>query len=250
MHFSVGVICDDLAKLKIILEPYKESCNEEYMVFVPATKEEMDKYETMDKDAYETFDDFMRVYYGYTQHNGVWGELTNPEAKWDWCVLGGRYLGALLVKEDTYYIEGEPGTFGNSSPIAPKGYKWVDACRVADVQWDKMKQLSMFDIQRQEAKDGDIWSIITNENHDLNRTYTYYKSSYYWQRFINKENYIKHLTCFFTYNVVTPDGVWHEPAADRGWFDIDENNQFVEIFFDRFIKPNMDKFIAVIDCHM
>lgn len=49
------------------------------------------------------------------------GNPFNPEGKWDWWELGGRWLGLFDVADATevaYY--GEPGTFGNG-PAHPNG---------------------------------------------------------------------------------------------------------------------------------
>jgi hypothetical protein len=69
---------------------------------------------------YDTPIEFMRKYHGYyysKEHDG-YGYYHNPNAKWDWYSIGGRWSGYLINKN------GEP-----------EDYTTVD-----NVDWDKMKE--------------------------------------------------------------------------------------------------------------
>lgn len=49
----------------------------------------------------ETFEEFMDDYYGakpIPDQEGRWGCLTNPNSKWDWYSVGGRWSGLLALK--------------------------------------------------------------------------------------------------------------------------------------------------------
>jgi len=68
------------------------------------------------KEAYPTFEQFAEDYHGYEKRNektGRYGYFENPNKKWDWYVLGGRYTGHLHLKKNV------PGTKGSS-----KGRYW------------------------------------------------------------------------------------------------------------------------------
>jgi hypothetical protein len=70
--------------------------------------------------------------------DGRFYKRTNPSAKWDWWVLGGRYRGQLLTKNPTAARVGEPGVFGNG-PLNEEG---VDSCQVKDLDLSKMQALA------------------------------------------------------------------------------------------------------------
>lgn len=59
---------------------------------------------------------------------------TNPDAKWDWWVIGGRYTGFFKPKEGRPGIIGKPGAFGN---LPERG--WVDQIKKGDVDFDGMR---------------------------------------------------------------------------------------------------------------
>lgn len=59
-------------------------------------------------------------------------DRTNPNAKWDWYVVGGRWSG--LLRSKTGGIKGEPGLMG--SEYDPNG---VDVCKRANLDLDSMR---------------------------------------------------------------------------------------------------------------
>ena len=68
------------------------------------------------KEKYPTLDKFAKEYYGYRKVNGRYGYMTNPNAKYDYYVNGGRWNGYMLNKE------------GNRT----------DEDLVTEIDWDKM----------------------------------------------------------------------------------------------------------------
>ena len=212
------------------------------------------------KDVYSTFEDFMELYSGYKQRDpktNRYGYWENPNAKWDWYSVGGRWMGSLLIKDDKDGCIGKPGVFNNDLPNTPEGYNFVDVCRVSDVCWDKMQEIKKYELLVDEETDGDLWDIVTGKT-KLSETkrsdYTLYKPEYFIEKYGNKENYIKSITSFSTYAVITPDGIWHSPG-EMGWFGCssesnEESNKFKNDYYENFIKPYQDKFIIIVDCHI
>ena len=72
----------------------------------------------------------------------AYGYYDNPDAQWDWYSIGGRWPCQLLVKDScTEYVpsEFEPGDAdGDRRP--PKGYRWVSAARMKNIQWDAIRK--------------------------------------------------------------------------------------------------------------
>ena len=107
-HFSVAVITEtnptenDLTK---ILQPWHEyECtgeDDEHVIFVPAEEtveqfkeQQTDWVKNHPEDANETLEVFINGYHGYRKNaDGVYGRRTNPNAHWDWWVVGGRWSG-------------------------------------------------------------------------------------------------------------------------------------------------------------
>lgn len=262
-HFTVAVICDHPDDIVRLLAPYQENnmgnCPEEYLEFNEHTESEED-WKKIHKDEYQTFEEYLENYCGYKKDEVLnkYGYWENPNAKWDWYELGGRWMGSLLIdKSDFKEYEaglGRPGVFNNSIPNTPKNYLWVDICKIGLIKWDKMKEISKYELLKNEEIDGDIWEIVTSDNHEKRTDYTWFKPEYFKEKYGNRENYIEYQISFSTYAVITPDGKWHSPG-DMGWFgcssEKDEDNlKFHNDYHKNFIEPYKDKFIAIIDCHI
>jgi hypothetical protein len=59
---------------------------------------------------YPTFDDYMKLYdSGYKKVNGRYGYYENPNKKWDWWEVGGRWTGKFKLKPGTNGETGKPG---------------------------------------------------------------------------------------------------------------------------------------------
>ena len=73
----------------------------------------------------------------------------------------------------------------------------------------------------------------------------YMKTSFYSKEYLEKlypteESYIRYMTEFSTYAVLTPDGEWYEPGK-MGWWGLsyatpEEERNFSENYVERFIK--------------
>lgn len=98
------------------------------------------------KKIYKTFDDFAKKCCGFTynEHFGGYGYTFNPNAFYDWCVIGGRWPKVFLVKEDCpEYSIGDRSWNNEKLYEAPDGYRWVAAARKKDIQWQAMKDWKM-----------------------------------------------------------------------------------------------------------
>lgn len=52
---------------------------------------------------------------------GDWGYYSNPDAKWDWFVLGGRWHGSLILKPGCVGVLGEGSWWNDQQPHHPMG---------------------------------------------------------------------------------------------------------------------------------
>lgn len=148
-HFTVLVVAQSDWELQDKLAPFHEyECTgiEEYLEFVGETEQALrEEYETkvlydgtLIKEMYSTFDQFVSDWHGYHEKRGdVWGRMTNPNAKWDWWVIGGRWTGSLILRdENVWHGVGKPGLFGSYDPDPLK----ADYARKGDINWEAMDE--------------------------------------------------------------------------------------------------------------
>ena len=162
-HYTVAVITDKLNKIGEMLAPYSE--NMEVEPYVDETKEaiinsakerkervlqrkekgeELDKYDieylnaNTDEELYK-----LQIYEDESyDKNGNHLTTYNPNSKWDWYEIGGRWNKILLVKEEVKDIEEGTPSWGNLDSInkkAPEGFKWVTGAKIKDIELEKAK---------------------------------------------------------------------------------------------------------------
>ena len=190
-------------------------------------------------EIYPTFKEYMEKHVGFYEKDkrtGKYGYWYNPRAKWDWYLLGGRWRGMLLVRDDAPSLVGTPGVFGDNLETreAPKGYKWVDVAKIKDIEWKKMKGLS----KENAIKD---WEKVMN----MDEKDKGIESFLYGIRGNDtKESYVERLSNFGTFAVLTNNGEWYE--QEYGF-----EEEWEKEFFDKFIKSaNPELFLAIVDCHI
>jgi hypothetical protein len=154
-----GEITDAVAEM---LAPYQENnmgdCPKEYLKFHDMTEDigRTDKNERIEADSFmgekypesvgktllEHYGDeetFIKEYHGYKkdEETGKYGYWENPNRKWDWYQVGGRWSGLLRIKELVTPIRGE-----KSWMIRKEGGKddphTADAALVEDIDFEGM----------------------------------------------------------------------------------------------------------------
>ena len=100
-HFTVLIIGPDPEKQ---LAPYQESPEEDspYLTFVDKTDEIMKDWEKLSvrekKEYNQLVGNYAKDYYGAEERDGRYGVTENPNSKWDWYQLGGRWAGFFRLK--------------------------------------------------------------------------------------------------------------------------------------------------------
>ena len=106
-HFTVAVVLPEYTKesLEQALQPFHEyectGVKDEYVKFIPLTPEELSEVSSKyieEQQHYESLEEFAREYYGYEVVNDILGVTTNPNSKWDWWQIGGRWCGHFNMK--------------------------------------------------------------------------------------------------------------------------------------------------------
>jgi hypothetical protein len=204
-------------------------------------------------EIYPSFDEYMEEYCGFSKdpRKNRYGYWENPNAKWDWYQVGGRWSGLLKLKATA--ATGSYGTrsWTNKEEIIPENR--VDSAKIKDIDFSvdgkEYKKLIRF----WELKvDGDA---PRNEKEKELLKWDIYKREYYVDKYASKEEYARIESSFATYAVITPDGKWHEKGK-MGWFgfgsESDEedkhwNKSFKEIFID---TADPEWTLSIVDCHI
>ena len=160
-HFTVLVVGNDPGEQ---LKPFQENnmgdCPSEFMKFNDKEDEIIKEYNKgKDSDGpfnvqYSSLEEFVEDYHGYSErdeHKNRYGHWENPNAKWDWYQLGGRWTGFFQMKKNKY---GNIGSAGLMTEVAIKGT--ADQAFKKDIDFDGMRKLSA-------QKASDTYKMIEDE---------------------------------------------------------------------------------------
>lgn len=125
-----GKVCSAIAGPLGHIKRTRKSKKATALIMVPRTKIYKSLKEYAERGCYVPFNEKYQAY-GYTY---------NPNGRWDWYEIGGRWPGTFLVKDDLGYIDADISESWKVSFPAPEGYIWVDAARKKDIAWDLMRQ--------------------------------------------------------------------------------------------------------------
>lgn len=149
-HFSVLVVGADVEKQ---LAPFQENnmgdCPKEYIEFIDKTDEIAKGYEAKlcasdgadFKAEYPTIEAYAEDYHGYKKDEvlGRYGYWENPNAKWDWYRIGGRWAGHFKLKAGVTAPAPRPGyevAFGQEQPAD----NTADTATKSEIDFEKMRE--------------------------------------------------------------------------------------------------------------
>lgn len=173
--------------------------------------------------------------------NGDYISTYNPNSKWDWYAIGGRWGGELILKN---------------------GHR-DDEAEARFIDWDAMETPSKEAKEHQEA----FWDayvlgklpedVPPEEATDYIREefgFTIYRPEYFLETYGTKENYVRRMAIWSTYAVVDDKG-WHAPG-EMGWFGCSSETaeskaDWEENFRARFIDTlDPEDTVVIVDCHI
>ena len=197
------------------------------------------------KEIYPDIDTFAQDWYGFAdkdEEHDAYGYWENPNCKWDWYQLGGRWRGSFLLKEGgKKHDESEVSWAANGS--LPENR--VDQAYVKDIDWDKMADESLEnaiemwkDFQEKRKADPTFdgrWSHGVKEGKEEDEEY-----------------YLENSWEFSTFAVLK-DGEWYENGS-MGWWGVvsDEKEEHSwKQEFEKLVRglPE-DTLLSVYDCHI
>ena len=261
-HYKVLIIHNENQNIEELLTPYDENLEvEPYLKY---------KYDEAIKKAKKEYDDnysekeLIKNYaddYGYIILDDGLYSTYNPNSKWDWYQVGGRFDGELMLtdegrlnavdeikrkyctdidiknlREDFHYMR-----YVNVAPL--KYIQWF--IPLSPIEKEELRRWWEINVEKDELKDG--------EKKD---EYFFWNPDWYKKRYKDADTYIKTKEMITFFAVVTPDGKWYAPS-NMGWWACTDGEPEDELkwdleFYDRFIKPNLDSDLicTVVDCHI
>lgn len=220
--------------------------------------------------------------YGYIMldENGVavkCVDRTNPNKKWDWYQVGGRWNGFFKLKAGALGIVGEPGLQSINKDYKHPDETRADQCLKSDVDIDAMRkeceeqaiaEYDLFESLTANLPKHESWDVI-RERHpeDIEQARSEYnqqpvvqalrdnKETIWWEpdRFlVSREEYIQRardnaITTF----AILKDGKWYEKGT-MGWWAIvtNEKDDWSRQFNKLFDELPDDTLLTVVDCHI
>lgn len=318
-HFTVLVIGENPEKQ---LQPYHEyectGIEDEYVIDVDKTDEvnewlqrelfvgktkkngELD-YQYHQDNADENLEDYKKMtrldyinlkgddvgqeiedWHGFEKRNDKYFKRTNPNKKWDWYTLGGRWTGFFKSKLGVLNaVVGEPGLMTDK---ADEGY--ADQLLKSDIDFEYMrneaenKALQEYNFAMQIFGDtpvNETWDAVRNRIEGIDNARAYYwsqprcvawkeKQSQDYRNFpfgfstspddfmVSKATYLQNARngAGLTFAVIK-DGQWYEKGS-MGWFGFVGNEKDQNVWNEQVTKmidelPD-DTLLSVYDCHI
>lgn len=177
----------------------------------------------------------------------------NPDSKWDWYQVGGRWAGLLTVRAGTPHELGEKSwTWDDKNPYKSEGN--IVKCDSA-----RIKDLVFLDKEKDAQRARRFWELYVegdepqnDEERDMIK-WAWYTKEYFLETYKDKETYIRCESAFCTYAVITKDGKWLA-KGEMGWFGMSKDNDVVA-WHDGYQKlvlddAEEDDYITIVDCHI
>lgn len=162
----------------------------------------------------------------------------NPQSKWDWWRVGGRWLGQLLIKPGTHHaIIGVPGAYGNRAD-PPEA---VDGARVGDLDLPAM-------LERRRSELGKAWDDAREfqDTHGRPMFMAPHADT------VSRDDYVASATPFTPFAYIH-DGQWYE-SGEMGFLGTVRNEKPEDEWEQQFAgvlkqQPD-DHWMTVLDCHI
>jgi hypothetical protein len=290
-HFSVMVIGDNIEEqlhpfdenrddiLTDKTEEVREAADEKIKVIKVDGKYEMvygdraEQPDVLEVTKFEYYgndlDKLAEDWFGYTVgEDGTYWSSYNPNSKWDWWVVGGRWRNMLLHVDNPKYPEkiakGDMGVpelmHVREHGASPEPANHCDAAALCDIDWEAMAEANRADAVAR-------WEHFMEQNPDLKpgmdrealKAYTdgggtIKDSMYLWCReSIPTKQEVENEAYALTTYALVKDGEWYE-KGEMGWFGISTNEkscaEWQEIFEKVIDGIPEDTTITILDCHI
>lgn len=114
-------------------------------------------------ECYLDFDMYLNDWFGYEERDGKYGYWYNPNSKWDWWTIGGRYHSRIIVKPNAQGQTVFAGEGWSSKQMAWYGAiphpRAANSARIGDIDFEEMNKT--FNTERLETYDK-LYQQFTN----------------------------------------------------------------------------------------
>ena len=198
-----------------------------------------------------------------TNEDGDPGFYFNPNARWDWYSIGGRWPGMLWISESARDYLGNEGFGHDSGKEVAKGFRCVSGARIRDIRWDAMQKQARAALTERYHH---LQQVVAGQIDPPNLAFLCKDGIYGWGNTLllargeSLENYLtrhgagpekRFIPDMYAY--LDRNGEWHS-RGDIGWFGISTNDKAEEVwrtecrqFLDA-LQP--DDVLVVVDCHI
>lgn len=226
---------------------------------------------------FKTFEQYMKAWCSAEERdgeNGEYGYWTNPNGKWDWYQVGGRWSGFFKLKPGCFGEVGAPGAFDNKPRTG-----WADSVRIKDIDFEYMREDAIkeanvqYDALEAVLKGRSLvsWKAVLKDcNDDADAARIVYNSNQVikdlktanidvWGDYVevfknSRDEYVK--SCVdgvgVTFGFVL-EGKWFE-KGQMGWFGISHNEQeqstWNEAYWKMVESLDPETLMTVVDCHV
>lgn len=172
---------------------------------------------------------------------------SNPNGKWDWYQLGGRWLNSFKLKPNV-----KATTTGTASLI------YGDEVKEGYTDHAQFKDIDFTPDQDEYKKAERFWEVVVEgkpmeKGEDKETFETFWKPQYYLMKYKTKEEYAKCMSEVFPYAVLYK-GEWIEPG-EMGWFGCDcstedSNEKFRTTYREILKNLEPETWLSMVDCHI
>ena len=252
-HFPVAVLSHAPQDVETLLAPFDESTRDPAYVEFEAADESMEEIRRAferEKEPGETLEDFVSRWYGYTYNAELdaWGYLRNPNPKWDWWELGGRWSNMLRLKAGR---KGNRADRTCPNTKEPRKRSYCAQARLKDIDFSPDPQAYNEALR--------FWEVVVEgsplrDGENSAQFHTFYRREYYLDQFRTKENYARNCSSFTTRALVTPDGEWYE-NGEMGLFGAhnataESRSRYGEFLRSTLANADPEMWLSIVDCHI
>jgi len=272
-HFTVLVVADDEEHLAERLAPYQEEASVEFTEFTDMTDEWIEESKHVitraeDKSIVENhpeaegktllefygqgdFETYVAEWHGgHDTEEGRYGYRINPNVKWDWYEIGGRWKDEV-IKGDTCLVKDFNKTKVQAKQRLAAEQEWDDVHDIFD-------ELGISPAARQKAYEGN-WDAFRKEEIENSARSVGKKTPDRWKLFqfkpngtTKEEHAAKAELDPSTSAIVDRDGEWIQEGK-MGWFGCASNvdkDGYRKAFWEAMDELSPDDRLYVVDCHI
>ena len=269
-HFAVLVATQSPADVEAALQPYHEyectGVRDQYVKFViedeAALRDEHAKLISEDNAVKEDFGQWVRDYHDFEMHDGKWGRWTNPNKKWDWWVVGGRWSNSLYLRCGAKVDQARKVDVDIDAAISAGAAKMASEWDAMDKATGGDRWTSWVDI----LGGGDPSKVPYKEIEEARPKYwnqpalAKLKAVEQFSRFRDLDDLllpraeyilIKGKRCASMFALLH-NGQWHQRGQMGWWASVsdDKGNSWDDEYFRLFDAIPNDHFVTVVDCHI